>query len=118
MHSYLSFYTVENNIKLLTKGHLFYDSFVKRNRTESGKVIYSKLNLLDENCPESEITCHTTKKECRYTYRVFNTNVSLYIQFPKLKFIQATKILVLDCYCKEYIFNCTINSQVLRSIGE
>lgn len=36
MHSYLSFYTVENNIKLLTKGH-----FVKRNRTESGKVIYS-----------------------------------------------------------------------------
>lgn len=45
MHSYLSFYTVENNIKLLTKGHLFYDSFVKRNRTESGKVIYSKLNF-------------------------------------------------------------------------
>uniref|UniRef100_A0A8W8LXT8 ZP domain-containing protein n=1 Tax=Magallana gigas TaxID=29159 RepID=A0A8W8LXT8_MAGGI len=71
---------------------------------------------IDENCPETEIICHTTKKECRYTYRVFNTNVSLYIQFPKLKFIQATKILVLDCYCKEYIFNCTINSQVLRSI--
>lgn len=45
MHSYLSFYTVQNNIKLLTKGHLFYDSFVKRNRTESGKVIYSKLNF-------------------------------------------------------------------------
>lgn len=45
MYLYLLFYIVENNIKLLIKGYLFYDFFVKRNCIELGKVIYFNLNI-------------------------------------------------------------------------
>lgn len=41
------------------------------------------------------------------------TNVSIFIQFPTSKFLEALKSLTYECECKEYIFKCTINSQVL-----
>lgn len=74
--------------------------------------------FLGEYCYDDEITCHATKENCRY-WRVHRTNVSIFIQFPTSKFIQASKSLTNECECKEYIFKCTINSQVLiQSIGK
>lgn len=75
-------------------------------------------NLLGEYCYDNEITCHATKEKCR-SWRVYMTNVSIFIQFPTSKFLEASKSLTYECECKEYIFKCTINSQVLiQSIGK
>lgn len=65
-----------------------------------------------EYCYDDEITCHATKEKCR-SWRVYMTNVSIFIQFPTSKFLEASKSLTYECECKEYIFKCTINSQVL-----
>lgn len=70
------------------------------------------ISIKGEYCYDDEITCHATKENCRY-WRVHRTNVSIFIQFPTSKFIQASKSLTNECECKEYIFKCTINSQVL-----
>lgn len=72
----------------------------------------TEIDRIGEYCSNDEITCHATKEKCR-AWGVNKINVSIFIQFPTSKFIHTSKSLTYECECREYIFECTIHSQVL-----